>query len=188
MIWESRLIQACHINTPESTASGNIHGMPVSFLMGIAGQLPEPFSWIKKCLRPDRIAYIGLRDVDAEEKKILREHNIAAFSMYHVDKYGIGKVVEMALDRINPNRNRPIQLSFDVDALDPSFAPSTGTPVRGGLTYREGCYICESLHETGCLVAVDMMEVNPTLERDLALETVRVATALVRCALGETLL
>ena len=81
-----------------------------------------------------------------------------------------------------------IHLSFDVDALDPTFAPSTGTPVRGGLTYREGCYICESLYETGCLVAVDMMEVNPTLERDLALETVRVATALVRCALGETLL
>lgn len=114
--------------------------------------------------------------------------------MHHVDKYGIGKVVEMALDKINPDRNRPviplfvmlmqIHLSFDVDALDPSFAPSTGTPVRGGLTYREGCYICESLHETGCLVAVDMMEVNPTLERDLALETVRVATALVRCALG----
>ena len=120
--------------------------------------------------------------------------------MYHVDKYGIGKVVDMALDRINPNRDRPvhlpsisdvnvqIHLSFDVDALDPTFAPSTGTPVRGGLTYREGCYVCESLHESGCLVAVDMMEVNPTLERDLALETVRVATALVRCALGESLL
>jgi Arginase family len=65
---------------------------------------------IPKCLRPDRIAYIGLRDVDPEEKEILREHNIAAFSMYHVDKYGIGKVVEMALDRINPNRDRPVSL------------------------------------------------------------------------------
>ncbi len=77
----------------------------------------------------ENLVYIGLRDVDAGEKKILRENNIKAFSMHEVDKYGIGKVVDMALDHVNPGRNKPIHLSFDVDALDPSVAPSTGTPV-----------------------------------------------------------
>jgi len=92
--------------------------------MGLARDLPDSLSWvgspsfqahrqIPKCLRPDRIAYIGLRDVDPGEKKILRDHNIPAYSMYHVDKYGIGKVVEMALNRINPNRNRPVLRSSE---------------------------------------------------------------------------
>jgi Arginase/agmatinase/formimionoglutamate hydrolase, arginase family len=108
--------------------AGNIHGMPVSFLIGIGSKVPE-FSWVKPLLKPERLVYIGLRDVDAGEKRILKEHNIKAFSMHEVDKYGIGKVVEMALDHVNPKRDLPIHLSFDVDALDPSVAPSTGTPV-----------------------------------------------------------
>jgi arginase len=102
--------------------------MPVSFLLGLGSKI-EPFSWIKPILSPSRIVYIGLRDVDAGEKQILKEYGIKAFSMFHVDKYGIGKVVEMALDHVNPKRDLPIHLSFDVDALDPSVAPSTGTPV-----------------------------------------------------------
>ena len=103
--------------------------MPVSLLMGIAGELPESLAWVRvtmvcysfqvpKCLRPDRIAYIGLRDVDPGEKKILRDYNIPAYSMYHVDKYGIGKVVEMALDRINPSRDRPVLRSHVELTLD----------------------------------------------------------------------
>jgi arginase len=133
--------------------------------------------------------YIGLRDVDAGEKKILKEHGIKAFSMHEVDKYGINKVVEMAINHVSPGGSRPIHLSFDVDALDPSVAPSTGTPVRGGLTFREGHYICEAVHETGCLVAMDLMEVNPTLEDDESVfQTVTIGCSLVRCALGETLL
>lgn len=118
--------------------------------MGLDGtDIPE-FSWIEPVLKKDRLVYIGLRDIDAGERKILKEqseffllssHNhfkilidsfsidIKCFSMYHVDKWGIGKVVEMALDHVNPDRNRPIHLSFDVDALDPSVAPSTGTAV-----------------------------------------------------------
>jgi arginase len=147
---------------------GNIHGMPLAFLTSLSGSASlgdnhdndesVPFSWLDSVhLLPSRLAYIGLRDVDKGEKAILREHDIAAFSMHEVDRYGIGKVVEMALDRINPDRSKPIHLSFDVDALDPSVAPSTGTPVRGGLTFREGHYICERLYETGLLVAVDLM-------------------------------
>jgi len=102
--------------------------MPLSFLLGIGTKVDE-FSWIKSVLRPERLVYIGLRDVDTGEKNILRENNIKAFSMHEVDKYGIGRVLEMALDHVNPDRDRPIHLSFDVDALDPSVAPSTGTPV-----------------------------------------------------------
>jgi len=176
------------INTVESTESGNIHGMPVSFLLGLGSEVPE-FSWVKPLLKADRLVYIGLRDVDSGEKRILRENNIKAFSMHEVDKYGIGKIVEMALDHVNPNRDRPIHLSFDVDALDPSVAPSTGTPVRGGLTFREGHYICEAIYETGLLVALDLMEVNPSLADDASVrQTVQVACSLVRSALGETLL
>jgi arginase len=97
--------------------------------------------------------------------------------------------MEMALAHIG--NDTPIHLSFDVDALDPMWAPSTGTPVRGGLTLREGDYICESVHQTGSLVAVDLVEVNPRLasEADLgAHETVRAGCSIVRCALGESLL
>ncbi len=102
--------------------------MPVSFLLGLGGKVPE-FEWVKPLLKADRLVYIGLRDIDAGEKRILKENKIKAFSMHEVDKYGIGKVVEMALDHVNPDRKLPIHLSFDVDALDPSVAPSTGTPV-----------------------------------------------------------
>lgn len=181
------------INTSDTTDSGNIHGMPVSFLMGLPGNdsipSPSPFAWVKPVLKPSKIVYIGLRDIDAGEKKILKDNKIKAFSMHEVDKYGIGKVVEMALDTVNPNRDLPIHLSFDVDALDPSVAPSTGTPVRGGLTFREGHYICEAISETGLLVGLDIMEVNPSLADEQSVkQTVAVGCSLARAALGETLL
>lgn len=98
--------------------------------------------------------------------------------------------MEMALGHIG--NDTPIHLSFDVDALDPTYAPSTGTPVRGGLTLREGDFIAECVHETGSLVAMDLVEVNPTLEPGVddfgARETIRAGCSLVRCALGESLL
>ncbi|KIP12331.1 hypothetical protein PHLGIDRAFT_113806 [Phlebiopsis gigantea 11061_1 CR5-6] len=176
------------INTVETTGSGNIHGMPVAFLLGLGSKIEE-YAWIKPALKANRLVYIGLRDVDAGEKAILREHNIKAFSMHEVDKYGIGKVVEMALDHVNPARQLPIHLSFDVDSLDPTVAPSTGTPVRGGLTFREGHYICEAIYETGCLVALDIVEVNPSLEDAASVkQTVAIGCSLARSALGETLL
>ncbi|KAG2077863.1 Ureohydrolase [Suillus decipiens] len=163
------------INTIHSTDSGNIHGMPLSFLLKLNPPAPSPDS---------RLVYIGLRDVEKGEKEILKKHRIKAFSMHEVDRYGIGKVVEMALDHVNPQRDRPIHLSFDVDALDPSVAPSTGTPVRGGLTFREGHYICEAIHETGLLVALDLMEVKPTLaDAGSVHQTVTVGCSLVRSAL-----
>ena len=155
--------------------------------MGIGPKLPA-FEWLKPCLKPNRIVYIGLRDVDAGEKKILKEQGIKAFSMHEVDKYGIGKVMEMTLDYLG--HDCPLHLSFDVDALDPSVAPATGTPVRGGLTFREGHFLCESVFETRRLVSLDIMEVNPSLGKDEAslVQTVDVGNSLIRAAMGETLL
>jgi arginase len=179
------------LNTVESTPSGNLHGMPVSFLLNLPNNGDSSlFPWFKEpFLAPHRLCYIGLRDVDVGEKKILKDFGIKAFSMHEVDKHGIGKVVEMALDHVNPNRDLPIHLSFDVDALDPSVAPSTGTPVRGGLTFREGHYVCEAIWGTGLLVALDIMEVNPSLADAAAVhQTVAVGCSLARSALGETLL
>ncbi|KAF8544738.1 arginase [Trichophaea hybrida] len=186
------------INTPQSSGSGNIHGMPVAFLAGLTNapkENPEVFGWLRPehRINPKKLVYIGLRDVDLPEKRILKENGIKAFSMHDVDKYGIGKVMELALEYIG---DAPIHLSFDVDALDPMWAPSTGTPVRGGLTLREGDFICESVHETGMLIAMDLVEVNPNIRNSDSLEgivgaaetTVRAGCSLVRCALGESLL
>ncbi|RDL32643.1 Arginase [Venustampulla echinocandica] len=181
------------INTPEASDSGNIHGMPVSFLSGLAKESREDiFGWLKEehMISLKKLVYIGLRDVDRPEKKTLRDHGIKAFSMHDIDRHGIGKVMDMALAHIGTDT--PIHLSFDVDALDPMWAPSTGTPVRGGLTLREGDFIAECVHETGCLIAMDLVEVNPTLDSGLndigAHETVRAGCSLVRCGLGESLL
>ena len=207
------------INTPETSGSGSIHGMPCAFLTGIAN--PDPiFSWIKELchegstIEANRLVYIGLRDVDIPEKQILRKYNIKAFSMHDVDRWGIGRCMEMALeylagfDRPDLKAVRgeervgggyiyeglgPTYLSFDVDALDPMWAPSTGTPVRGGLTLREGDFICECLHATGALVGMDLVEVNPTApgytaDSPGAEATIRAGCSLIRCALGESLL
>lgn len=177
------------INTPETSDSGNVHGMPAAFLTGLAtSDRKDIFGWLEKdqLIGVNKLVYIGLRDVDRGEKIILRENNIRAFSMHDIDKHGIGRVVEMALAHIGSDT--PIHLTFDVDALDPQWAPSTGTPVRGGLTLREGDYIAEAVHGTGQLVAMDLVEVNPSLEAKGASETIRAGCSLVRCALGDTLL
>jgi len=173
------------INTPQTSPSGNIHGMPVAFLMGMVKESVPGFEWLHPCLTPDRIVYIGLRDVDSGEKKILREKGIKVFSMTEVDKFGIGKVMEMALDHVNPKRDKPIHLTYDVDAIDPLVVPSTGTRVKGGLTYREARHICETISETGRLVSMDVVEVNPSIgtDKDVA-ETASVAVDLVKSALG----
>lgn len=180
------------INTPLTTDSGNLHGCPVSFLMGLdKTSYPPEFDWIPHgILKPGKIAYIGLRDVDDGERKILKDNNIAAYSMYHIDKYGIGKVIEMALDRINPQRQYPIHLSYDVDAIDPSFVPATGTRVEGGLTLREGLFIAEEIAISGLLNSIDIVETNPSLaeNNEHILDTVGAACAIGRCALGQTLL
>ncbi|KAJ3079852.1 Arginase, catabolizes arginine to ornithine and urea, partial [Rhizoclosmatium hyalinum] len=175
------------INTAESTSSGNLHGCPVAFVSGLQGPIPHFQDWLKPEFDLKRIVYIGLRDLDGPEKQIIRENNIKAFSMHEVDKWGIGRVVDAAIQYLyqttpdseeepaerdeHGNKVCPIHLSFDVDGLDPSVAPATGTPVRGGLSFREGHYIMEALHQTGSLVAVDITEVNPELGTVMERET-----------------
>ncbi|CCF58218.1 hypothetical protein KAFR_0E00640 [Kazachstania africana CBS 2517] len=183
------------IHTIETTDTGNIHGCPVSFLLGLNKNLngvPKSFDWVPGNLRPEKIAYIGLRSVDPAERKILRDLGISAFSMYHIDKFGINKVIEMALESIHPDTNGdgPIICSFDVDAIDPLFVPATGVPVKGGLTLREGLFVAERLAETGNLVSLDVVECNPELVTDgkHLFDSVEAGCAIARCALGETLL
>ena len=153
------------LNTYETTGSGNLHGMSLAFLVnGLPdhSQLPG-YEWTKPCLNPFDIAYIGLRDTDPGEHLYTHDLGIMTFSMHEIDRYGIATVVERAIESINPKLDRPIHISYDIDALDPSISPSTGTSVMGGLTIREGLYIGEYVNKLGLLGAMDIVEVNPTL-------------------------
>nr|AFJ20201.2 arginase-1 [Clarias batrachus] len=156
------------INTPLTSPTGNIHGQPMSYLIHeLHNKIPvmPNFSWIQPCVTAKDIVYIGLRDVDPEEHYILKHLGIKTFSMTEVDSLGIARVMEQTCDHIFSKIKKPIHLSYDIDALDPSLAPATGTPVIGGLTYREGIYITEYLCQTGLLSAIDIVEVNPKLAK-----------------------
>lgn len=182
------------INTPTTTESGNLHGCPVAFAMGLDQEdWPTDFDWIKQLghfISPKQIAYIGLRDVDKGEKKIIKDLGIAAFSMHHVDKYGINAVVQKAIKAINPTGKAPIHVSYDVDGIDPQYVASTGTPVRGGLSLREGLFIMEELAASRLLAGLDIVEVNPALgpTKTHTLDTVNTGLSISRCALGDTIL
>ncbi|ORY44352.1 arginase [Rhizoclosmatium globosum] len=178
------------INTAESTSSGNLHGCPVAFVSGLQGPIPHFQDWLKPEFDLKRIVYIGLRDLDGPEKQIIRENNIKAFSMHEVDKWGIGRVVDAAIQYLyQTTPDSEEEPAEHVDGLDPSVAPATGTPVRGGLSFREGHYIMEALHQTGSLVAVDITEVNPELGTVMERETtISIGCSLVRSVLGEGLL
>ncbi|ETO17753.1 arginase [Reticulomyxa filosa] len=150
------------------------------------------FDWLKKVppLKASNLVYIGLRDVDVGEKFLLKEHNIRAFSMFDVDQYGIGEVMKRTEEYLDSSKkgHTPVHLTFDIDALDPFYAPATGTAVRGGLTYREAHFVCEYLSQWDRLVAMDVVEVNPHVCIDAADETAKCATSLIGSALGESIL
>ncbi|XP_061612534.1 arginase-1 isoform X1 [Phyllopteryx taeniolatus] len=141
------------INTPLSTPTGNMHGQPVSHLLHeLRPKIPvlPNFSWMTSCVSAKHLVYIGLRDLDPEEHYLLKLAGVKAFSMTDVDRLGVGRVMEETCDFLcKRGAERPIHLSYDVDALDPTVTPATGTPVLGGLTYREGVYIAERLSDTG---------------------------------------
>uniref|UniRef100_A0A8C5C267 Arginase n=2 Tax=Gadus morhua TaxID=8049 RepID=A0A8C5C267_GADMO len=152
------------INTPLTTPTGNVHGQSMSYLIReLQSKIPviPQFSWIKPCVSAKDIVYIGLRDVDPEEHYILKYLGIKVFSMTEVDGLGIARVMEETCDYLFSHVKKPIHLSYDIDAIDPSLTPATGTPAVGGLTYREGVYITEHICQTGLLSAVDLVEVNP---------------------------
>jgi len=133
-----------------------------------------------------RIAYLGLRDVDPPEQAVLESLGIASYYTQDLDRLGVAGALGEALTRIDPEGQRPIHLSFDIDVLDPNEAPATGTRVRGGLTLREGLQIAHLVSCTGRLAAVDMVEVNPRLARDAgdAERTVEAAGSILLAALG----
>lgn len=174
------------INTPLTSPTGNVHGQPMSYLIHeLHSQIPSipSFSWITPCVWAKDLVYIGLRDVDPGEHFILKNLNIKMFSMTEVDRLGIAKVMEQTCDHLFTKGKKPIHLSYDIDALDPSISPATGTPVTGGLTYREGIYITEIISQTGLLSAVDMVEVNPKRGRSDA-EISSTVTSAVDVLLG----
>jgi arginase len=176
------------INTPANSVSGNMHGMPLGFLLGLvknARQLPG-FDWFEPTVKASDLVYIGLRDLDSAERVTIRELGIKAFSMYEIDKLGMGKVMEQTLDFIG---KRDIHLSFDIDAMDPFFAPHTGTAVTGGLSFREGNYLCEELAMSGQLTSMEIVEVDPSLHQDMSpTRTIGTALTLVGSAMGKKIL
>jgi len=178
------------INTPGTSNSGNMHGMPVAFLAGLVGGSITGFEWRTDdgsypCLDLNNIVYIGLRDVDPGEKALLKEHHVKAFFMEDVERLSIAEIMKQTVDA---SKGKPIHISFDIDALDPSHAPATGTPVHGGLSLHEGRYICEIIAQTGQLVSMDMVEVNPSLsDKSGSIVTVNSALSLIECTLRKTL-
>lgn len=151
-------------NTPETSPSGHLHGMPLAALLGqVKSEAMPGFEWLDQTLSPAQVTLIGIRSVDAEERILLRQSGIRIFTMTEIDRFGIGVVMAMALEAINPDGTRPYHLSFDIDALDPYIAPGTGTKARGGLSYREAHYIAEAMAETGLLTSMDLVEINPSL-------------------------
>jgi arginase len=174
-------------NTPDTSPSGNLHGMPLSALMGYARTEIEGFEWMDTHISRDRVALVGLRSVDEGERKLLREAGITVFTMTDIDREGIGAIMRKAIAAIDPDGERFIHLSYDIDAIDPSEAPGTGTRVRGGLSYREAHYIAESLAETGRLGSMDIVEINPDLDSDDK-RTLTLGVELVTSALGKRIL
>lgn len=161
------------INSPDSSPSGNVHGMPLWYAL--------KNGWVNK----DSTVQIGLRDVDEIEKSLLRQSGVRAFSMSDVDKAGMKGIMEQAL-AIAGADGRPIHVSFDMDAIDPSEAPGTGTPVKGGLSYREAHLAMEMAFESGQLKSIEMVEINPIL--DHRNQTATLAVGLIGSGLGKSIL
>ncbi len=169
-------------NTAETTPSGNIHGMPLAALCGLGDpRLVCLWEETSRVLDPKRVAVIGARDLDPGEKRNLREAGVMVQGMEQIDRMGIVTALEKAIERVSRDVDG-IYLSLDMDALDPRHAPGVGTPVPGGLTYREAHLVCEVVAETGKLVGMDVVEVNPIL--DVQNETARLAVEFIRSALG----
>lgn len=145
-------------NTPETSPSGNIHGMPLAVLAGLGHpQLVEAF----RSLEPGQIVLIGVRSLDPGERRLLKELGVRAYTMHEVDRLGIARIAEETLAYLG---DLPLHVSLDADVLDPALAPGVGTPVPGGLTYREAHLLMELLAESGRVKSLDLVEVNPILD------------------------
>jgi arginase len=151
------------MNTPASSASGNVHGMPLASLLG-----PEPAELSRignfsPKVAADRTVLIGIRNLDDREKELMRDSGVTVFTMKDIDRSGIAAIVEQALT-IAGRDTAGIHVSFDLDVCDPAIAPGVGTPVKGGLDYREAHMVMEMVADSGLLYALDLVEVNPILD------------------------
>jgi arginase len=172
------------MNTPTTTSSGNVHGMPLAALLG---QEPAELASIgfSPSVLPQHTVLVGVRNLDEQEKAQIRASTVHVFTMKDIDRDGIAKIAERAI-ALASEETGGIHVSFDLDVCDPSFAPGVGTPVKGGFDYREAHMIMEMVADSRRLVALDLVEVNPTL--DIRNTTAEFATELALSALGKNIL
>ena len=172
------------MNTPQTTTSGNVHGMPLAALLG---QEPQELAAIgtSPSVQAGKTVLLGIRNLDDEEKDQIRASGVHVFTMKDIDRHGIATIAERAIELASDGTGG-IHVSFDLDVCDPTIAPGVGTPVRGGLDYRESHVIMELIADSNQLVALDLVEVNPTLDNRNA--TAEFATELALSALGKRIL
>jgi arginase len=173
------------MNTPESTISGNVHGMPLACVLGSGPASLVDIGGFRPKIQPERCAVIGLRNLDEREKERVRQSGVHAFTMKDIDRLGMAAVMEKAL-RMICDGNAALHLSFDMDGVDPTISPGVGTPVRGGLSYREAHLVMEMASDSKRLVALDVVEVNPILDQKNS--TAILGCELILSALGQSIL
>jgi len=172
------------LNSPETSPSGNVHGMVLAAALGLAGDRFREDGWNLPALAPGRVALIGVRSLDEGEREVLKKLDARIFTMSDVDRLGVERTVREALAHAaGPGF---VHISLDMDVVDPDVAPGVGTPVRGGLSYREAHLVLELIAESGLASSLDVVEVNPILDREN--ETGKLAVELVASGLGARIL
>lgn len=174
------------LNVPEESPSGNVHGMPLRILAGDGPDELVHLNGFTPKVKPENIVLIGMRDLDKGEKEYIKDKNIKTFTMADIDRFGIQEVIERALEYLKSRNIDGLHFSLDVDALDPTETPGTGTRVLGGLSYRESHFALELLSESKLVTSMDLVEVNPLI--DHLNSTAEQAVALLGTFFGETLL
>jgi arginase len=173
------------INTPESSPSGNIHGMPLAALLGHGARELTHIAGFAPKILPEHAVVIGARSVDPGERELIRSLGIRVFTMSEVDERGLGDVIEEAIDIASRN-TAGFHVTMDMDFLDPFYAPGVGTPERGGATYRESHLAMEKVADSGGVLSVELTEVNPLF--DIANQTGQLAVELILSALGKKIM
>lgn len=173
------------MNSPQTSGSGNVHGMPLGALLGRGPDELSGFGGYSPAVLPRHTVLVGVRNLDEVEKEIARASRVHVFTMKDVDRLGIAEVMERAL-ALASRGTGGIHVSFDLDVCDPSIAPGVGTPVKGGLDYREAHVVMEMVADSGRLLALDLVEVNPTL--DIRNTTADLGVELALSALGKKIL
>jgi len=172
------------LNTPETSPTGNVHGMPLAAAIGLGGDRFADGPLTLPAVDPSRVAILGARSLDPAERELLRRSEVTVLTMTEIDRIGIETAVERALDRIAGSGF--VHVSLDMDALDPAIAPGVGTPVQGGLTYREAHLALELVAESGLAGSLEVVEVNPVLDHEN--RTAGLAVELVTSAFGARIL